>query len=366
VKQRVNQLSTFRFFAILIGVAFGIIFISLSVFHHTIKFPKRIEIFESPQQKPIRKKILVYNVNTLPKWNNSHHLQTIVDDVVALIARKSLPTESLSISLINLKNPKSLTFAGYREQELRFPASVSKLFWMVDLYAQIQAGELPDKTYYYSDLYRMIQKSDNNSASRILDLLTQTTSGEVLDGEAYGIWVAKRKSINQFFQNAGYTNININQKNFPIPDLKLELPEGRDLQIRGKNLVPIRNRMTSSHAARLMYEIFTDQAVSPESCQEMKKLLTRDLRPEVWKKEQYNSIEGFLGESLLIYDVYFASKVGWTSSSRQEVAFIESRDGRVRYILSVFADDPAYAEDWKIFPEISQFVFNRLAESRLE
>jgi hypothetical protein len=118
--------------------------------------------------------------------------------------------------------------------------------------------------------------------------------------------------------------------------------------------------MTTNQAARLMYEIFTNQAVSPECSQKMQQLLLRDLRPEVWKQELYNSVEGFLGESLPYEQIYFASKVGWTSGSRQEVAFVATKDGKTRYILAVFADHPAYAEDWEIFPKLSIHVFNRM------
>ncbi len=134
--------------------------------------------------------------------------------------------------------------------------------------------------------------------------------------------------------------------------------------MRGNLDHPIRNKMTTDQAARLMYEIFTGQAVSPQYSQKMQQLLTRDLRPEIWMQEQYNSIEGFLGEFLPIAEVHFASKVGWTSRSRQDVAFISTKDGKTKYIVVIFANDPAYAEDWEIFPEISLFLFNRMVERK--
>lgn len=206
----------------------------------------------------------------------------------------------------------------------------------------------------------MIQKSDNESASRVIDWLTGTTSGLSLEDEALNIWLQKRKPLSKFFEVAGYEGIDISQKNFPIPYLKLDLPEGCDLQIRGNLSRPIRNQVTTKQAARLMSEIVAGEAVSQQASQEMLQLLTRDLQPEIWKEERYNSIEGFLGESLPLDNAYLNSKVGGTFDSRQEVAYIRSKDAKATYILVIFADAPAYGNDWKIFPKISRLVFDRM------
>jgi hypothetical protein len=104
----------------------------------------------------------------------------------------------------------------------------------------------------------------------------------------------------------------------------------------------------------------TGRAVSPRASATMMQLLTRyDLQTGEWKAKEYDPIEGFFGESLPT-DTHLASKVGWTSDSRQEVAYIKSSDGRAEYILTIFADDPKYAKDWKVFPKISKLVFDRM------
>ena len=87
--------------------------------------------------------------------------------------------------------------------------------------------------------------------------------------------------------------------------------------------------------------------------------MVRDLRPEVWKKEEYNSIRGFLAEKLPL-DTYVASKVGWTASSRQDVAIVKSSDGSAHYILTIFGDDKKYADDWDVFPAVSRQIFDQL------
>jgi beta-lactamase class A len=304
---------------------------------------------------------LTYNAKTPPNFRYNLDLQGIVNEVVNLSTDKELPKEPLSVTLIDVKSGE---FAEYQQQELRFPASVLKLFWMVVLYAQLQSGILLDKGTFTEDLYQMIGKSDNNAASRIVDSITNTESGPELSEEELQVWLNKREQINQFFQAAGYEGINISQKIYPIYELSLNEPKGRDLQIRSDSQKPNRDLVTTQHAARLMYEIVTGQAVSQKASQVMAQWLTRDLRPEAWKKVgsetgEFNPIDGFFGESLPT-DVQFLSKAGWTSTSRHEVAFIRTSDGRSAYILAIFASDAAYSKDWQIFPKMSRLVFDRM------
>jgi hypothetical protein len=121
----------------------------------------------------------------------------------------------------------------------------------------------------------------------------------------------------------------------------------------------MRNQVTTDQSARLIYEIYTRQAISSIASRKMAYLLTRDLDPKAWKNDPTNPIKGFLGESLPS-NIYFGSKVGYTSKSRSEAAFVRTLDDRAIYILVVFADDPAYAKDDGIFPEISRYIFDQL------
>lgn len=308
---------------------------------------------------------LVYNATQSANLSESDRLQDVVDDVVDWVDRRGLPPKSLSVSLIDLNTN---SYAAYQDEEQRFPASISKLFWMVELYAWIENGILPaeygqfDISTCKTNICQMIQDSDNEAASRIVDLLTNTQSGQELTGGAFTQWLYQRKELNRFFQAAGYDGIDISQKNFPIPYLDLDRPKGADLLMRGDPSNPIRNMVTSSHAARLMYEIVTDQAVSPSASDQMLALLTRyDLATGAWREKEYDPIQGFLGEALPP-NVELASKVGWTSESRHEVAYIKTPDGSAEYILVVFAEDAAYGADWQIFPEISSLVFDRMTQ----
>jgi beta-lactamase class A len=301
-----------------------------------------------------------YNIKTPPNPVYSQELQGIVDEAVKIATTKGLPAERLSISLLDVSNSQNHTFAGYQNQTLRFPASVAKLFWMAAFYSALEKGIITEReSAFKNDLEQMIRVSNNDAASRLLDKITETKSGGRLAGEELQTWLQKRTQINTFFQSAGYNDIRISTKNYPIHYLRQEQPIGRDLQLRGDPSQPIRNQVTTDQAARLIYEIYTRQAVSSLASRKMAYLLTRDLDPKAWKSDPSNSIQGFLGESLPT-NIYFGSKVGYTSTSRSEAAFVRTLDDRAIYILVVFADEPAYAKDETAFPAISRYVFDRL------
>jgi hypothetical protein len=311
---------------------------------------------------------LSYRVINPYHLQESEELKSIVDQVTHLAKKRNLPLGNLSITLIDINNS---TIAGYQQSTLLYPASVVKLFWMVILEAGIKQHTILETDIIDDDLNKMILNSDNNAASRIVDLITDTKSSpNKLEGDEYVQWEHNRTSLNSFFTTANYNkDINISQKTFPIPDLKMSEPQGTDLQIRGTDpKKPFRNHITSRDAARLMYEIATKQAVSKKASEEMLNLLTRrDLSSEAWESanpDEFNPVKSFLGEGLKNKDVTFASKAGWTTSSREEVAYVATRDQSTKYILAIFGDDPAYGKSKHIFPEISELVFEKMTHYR--
>ncbi|BDA65952.1 hypothetical protein CAL7716_001180 [Calothrix sp. PCC 7716] len=305
---------------------------------------------------------LAYNVVTPPSLQSNTQLQTIVDNAVNLIASKGLPINKLSISLIDLNSSGCCAYGQHLDQELRFPASVAKLFWMVYLYSEYKAKLIPEGIVPYKKLVKMIQDSDNESASFIVDTITQTKSGEALPQEKIDQWVQKRLAINSFFEKAGYYPINISQKLFPTNYAKNDAPIGRDLQIRGGDEShPIRNYTTTYHVARLLLEIYQEKAVSQKYSIRMKQLLKRSLSLSAWKNKDFNAIEGFLGEPLP-ENANFASKMGWNFNTRNDAAIIGSPDGKHKYILVIFGDDPSFYKDKKIFPEVSRLIYKRMTQ----
>ncbi|ACK71333.1 hypothetical protein PCC7424_2929 [Gloeothece citriformis PCC 7424] len=307
---------------------------------------------------------IVYLTLESPTFQKNQSLQKIVDQIVQYAADKKYPINPLSITLINVKTGQ---YGEYQQDRLRYPASVVKLFWMVALYGQIASGKWQDPQIFAEDLRKMMIQSDNEAASRIVNQLTDTQSGNNLTDQDYKQWLYKRQWLNRFFEYANYKNINISQKTFPIPSEKLFEPKGLDLKMRGNPNKPIRNKISTEQAARLMYEIVTGNAISKEYSENMMFWLDRNelLSSGEWKEIDpntgyFNPIQGFLGEyfSTLSHRVYFASKAGWTGNTRQEVAYIN--DGKVAYILAIFAEDTAYAQNWQIFPKISEIVYTEM------
>ncbi|MBW4533123.1 MAG: class A beta-lactamase-related serine hydrolase [Pleurocapsa minor HA4230-MV1] len=307
----------------------------------------------TPRQK------LVYNVKVNPNIRQSQDLQKIVDRVINLASKKGLPTTSLSVTLIDLKTGEE---ASYQQEKPRYPASVVKLYWLVMLQAQLQEKNLIEDEQLSLDLHKMMKKSDNEAASRILDRISDTQSGSNLNTKELELWLNKRKQTNRFFIDAGYEDLNISQKTFPIPYLKLYSPQGRELQMRENKDNPIRNKITTKQTSRLMYEIVKRQAVSSDKSSKMLNLLAIDATTRIKSRVDkdpniFNNVRGFFSQSLPD-DIYFAAKAGWTSESRGETAYIATADQKTEYILTIFAEDRSYAHDWNIFPEMSRLVFN--------
>ena len=376
-KKRSAQLLRLRFASIVIGVALTIASIGLVLLKQqnadsTEKTAKEVNqstpLVSTPTASAPIKSLesidtskLAYNITTFTQFTQSKQLQKIVNRVVDLAKKKKFPTQSLSITLIDTKTDE---IAGYEQDKLRYPASVVKLFWMVYLYAQIEKYILSeaDFTQYLDE---MIKKSDNDSASYIVDKITKTQYQENIQGEEAKSWKNKRLQVNQYFQHAGYDNINVSQKTFPIPDLNLAKPEGSELILRENRENLIRNQISTQQVARLLYEIYKKQSVSSNYSKKMAKWLTidsetRNLKKDDENSDEFNPVRGFLSASLP-NDVTFRGKAGWTSNSRNDAGIITTSNGKT-YILVVFADDEAYASDWDLFPEISKLVFNSMTK----
>ncbi|MBW4627913.1 MAG: class A beta-lactamase-related serine hydrolase [Brasilonema octagenarum HA4186-MV1] len=303
---------------------------------------------------------VVYNLKKPPNFKDSQELQGIVNNLVELAADENLPKEALSVTLINAKTGET---AGYQQDIPRYPASVVKMFWMVVLYAQIDSGIWQNERDFAPYLAKMIQESDNEAASFIIDQVTGTRSESELKSEKFQLWKNKRQQLNRFFQEAGYKNLNIIQKTFPVDYLNLQEPEGSESQLLN-NPVGNWNKITTKHAARLLYEMcYAEHAVSLQASRKMCGWLKRDLNPKIWQPPDsydFNPVRSFFGESLPDTRVRFYSKAGATSASRSEAAMVVTEDNKTAYILAVFAPDSAYADDGQIFPKMSALVYKRM------
>lgn len=114
-----------------------------------------------------------------------------------------------------------------------------------------------------------------------------------------------------------------------------------------------------------MYEIVKGEAVAPEYQDAMLGLLRRDLgywQSQPPNPEEFDPVRYLFGEKLPANQVQIYSKAGWTTNSRQEVAYIATNDGKARYILAIFGDDQAYGDSQKSFPQMSRLVFEQMTQ----
>jgi beta-lactamase class A len=301
-----------------------------------------------------------YNVVKQPVLAPSKRLEKIVDKVVHYGRNSSLPIDSLSITLIDTKTKER---AQYRGDIQQYPASIVKMFWLVVAYQKISLGKVKEVDISH-DLIEMIGKSSNKAASQVIDIITNTESTQKeLSKEELNLYKQKREELNTFFKNAGYSNsMDISHKTFDTEKLN-----GPDNQLRGDSKGdPVRNKLTTNDAARLMYEIINNQSVSPEISAKMRRMLARNIHSDfppqpVIVSRDSNQVKGFFGQGLPGKEVEnFISKTGITSQSRQEVAFIKSEDGKTQYILAVFGNNPIYYTKESIFPEISSLIYGEM------
>lgn len=57
--------------------------------------------------------------------------------------------------------------------------------------------------------------------------------------------------------------------------------------------------------------------------------------------------------------------MGWTFSNRNDAAIIATPDGKHKYILVLFGDDPSFYKDKKLFPEISRMIYQEITHEEL-
>ncbi|MEM6437364.1 MAG: serine hydrolase [Cyanobacteria bacterium P01_D01_bin.115] len=305
-----------------------------------------------------------FRTSSLP--GQSPSLDEIMAGILNLLVQHNQPTAAVSISLVDLTD-HCCDYGHYQDQQRRYPASVVKLFWLVALYGQYDAGDLqPEVDLIADDEALMAHYSNNGASSRVLDVLTQTTSGESLDDTSLAEWSTARNTVNEYFTLANYGDVNLAHKTFPIPDLALDQRTGRDLQLAigaAATAVPTlteRNYLTTRDTARLLYEIETGQAISPAYSDRIKAHLQHSTDPAVWQADSANAIEGFLGE-YLPPDTQLHTKLGFTfDDGRQEAAIIATPDGQTRFILVVFANDAVYSADTEIFPKVGRYVYDQM------
>ena len=279
----------------------------------------------------------------------SQSLQVVVDEAarstLAKFAERKLEEKQLAITLINLRDATHPTMASFRGNERVYPASVVKLFFLVAAHRWLEDKKIDDTEELRRALKDMIVDSSNEATHYIVDVVTHTTGGYELPAKEMKDWQHKRDAVNRYFSSLGYTNINVNQKTH------CEDAYGRERVSREPNGAN-RNKLTTDATARLMMEIATLKAVTPDRSSQMMALLKRDSTRKTSDTDSQDT--GFSGSALPPGTKYWA-KAGWTSTTRHDATYIELPTGE-KFVLVVFTED--HANEREIIPAVARAVID--------
>jgi beta-lactamase class A len=278
-------------------------------------------------------------------------LQELVDQAahtaLTKFADKKLAENQLSITLIDLRDPKHPVTASFRGNERIYPASVVKLFYLVAVHRWLEDKKIQETAELKRAVRDMIVDSSNEATQYVVDVLTQTTGGYELPPKEMEEWQSRRNAVNRYFSSLGYTNINVNQKTF------CEDAYGREKVSRGPN-GENRNKLTTDATARLLSEIVTGRAVNQTRSAQMMELLKRDYTGTSTDNDDQG--HGFTGIALReLNGVKLWSKAGWTSTTRHDAAYIELPNG-AKFVLVIFTTD--HANDREIIPTVAKVVID--------
>lgn len=276
--------------------------------------------------------------------NTGSHQKLVENAVAAALETfrdKNLRAEDVAVTLIDLSDGAFLESGSVRGEAKIYPASVSKLFYLVALQRWLEDGRVSLTKELERGQRDMIVDSSNEATQYVLDVLTGTSSGAELPPKEFAKWSFKRNVVNRFYAAQGYININVNQKTF------CEDAYGIEQQFRGYK-GDNRNMLTTNATARLMAEIVLGRTNTKERTAIMMNLLSRDLTREI--KNADDQTFGFTGIALRkINGVRLWSKAGWTSKTRHDVAYFELPDGR-KFVTAVYTEN--FAGEREIIPTI--------------
>ena len=293
------------------------------------------------------------SAQSLPQFAivTTQRLQAIVDRAAHAtldkFAASKLQTNELAITLVDLRDPQKPERGSFRGGERVYPASVVKLFYLAAAHQWLEDGRLQDSEELRRAMRDMVVDSLNEATGYVVDRLTDTTSGPELQPAKLETWYAKRNAVNRWLASLGYANINVNRKPW------CEGPYGREMQSVKLHKPNHRNWLTTDATARLLAEIATGRAVTPERSRQMMELLER--RPFEPKAER-QSLD--YTAPALPHGTRLWSKAGWTSETRHDAAYVDLPNG-AKFVLVVFTLN--HAGEKEIIPFVGRSVVTAMS-----
>jgi len=260
--------------------------------------------------------------------------------------------ERLAVTWVRYDTDQPVTGSGqgaaWGDQRQIYPASVVKLIYAMAAEAWLQKDLLPEEPELRRAMRDMIADSSNDATGLLVDLLTGTTSGPALQGEAWELWQRQRRLVNDWLQGLGWPeleDVNCCQKTWG------DGPYGRERVFYGVDLEN-RNALSTAATARALEAVMTDGVLSPPACQRLRELLARSLDRAQRAADPENQVDGFLGAGLPEGSRLW-SKAGWMSKARHDAAWWRAPDGSPA-LLVAFSDGAACAKDEQLLPELAR------------
>src|SRR4029079_19566673 len=130
---------------------------------------------------------------------SAQSLQALVDRAAQTtldrFADKNLKESELSITLIDLRDPKRPQTAGFHGNERIYPASVVKLFYLVAAHRWLEDKKIEQTAELTRAPRDMIVDSSNEATQYVVDVLTHTTGGYELPPKEMEEWQDKRNAV---------------------------------------------------------------------------------------------------------------------------------------------------------------------------
>lgn len=283
---------------------------------------------------------------TPPPIQPAARLQPIVDRAVSSVllqfATQNLQPDQIAVTLVDLRQPTQPEAGSFRGGERVYPASVIKMFYLVAAHRWLEDGRLTETEELRRALRDMIVDSYNEATGYVVDRLTGTTSGPELSPAELDAWHEKRNAVNRYFAGLGFQDINVNRKTW------CEGPYGREQQSVNVSQPNHRNWLTTEATARLLTEIVTGQAVTPERSRQMLALHERHPFDPAAGGQAREYTGAALPPGAKLW-----SKAGWTSETRHDAAYVELPTGE-RFVLVTFT--VGHAMEKGIIPAVARAV----------
>ena len=267
---------------------------------------------------------------------------------------KEYSNENFAVTWINYKIENNNLFKGYgfgiNNRKKIYPASIVKLVYGLAAYDWIRQGRLIISEEIRDAVKKMLFYSSNNATSFLVDILTGTTSGPCIEGEAWENWKYQRCIINDWLKELNWEElrgINCCQKTWD------DGPFGREKEFyeyQNQN----RNIMTTDSTAKILEEIMIHIDYQKNDLN-LRSFLKRNLNKDALKEDPFNQVKGFLGEGLPESTTLW-SKAGLMSEVRHDAAWWINSSS-VQTLLVVFGNGKKIVKDASLFPSIAKAVY---------